>query len=62
MTNEAENRPQPREPKQGSSNTPKADPSQGNRNQSNDPQDISKKNPSQDSNSQNEDQPLKKAV
>jgi hypothetical protein len=62
MTNEAENKPQQQEPKQGSSNTPKADPSQGNRNQSNPPQEISKKIPSQDSNSQHEDQALKKAV
>ncbi|MHB8218080.1 MAG: hypothetical protein ACYDDS_18560 [Candidatus Sulfotelmatobacter sp.] len=63
MTNEAENKPQLQEPKHGSSNIiPKADPSQGNRNQSNAPQGISKKNPSQDSNPQNKDQPQKKVV
>ena len=32
MTNEAENKPQQQEPKQGSSNPLKADPSQENRN------------------------------
>jgi hypothetical protein len=61
MTNEAEKNPEQQKQQQGS-NTSKADPSQGNRNQSSPQQDISKKNPSQDSNSQHKDQPEKKAV
>jgi hypothetical protein len=62
MTNEAEKKPLQQEPQQGSSNTSKADPTPGNRRQSNPQQDISKKNPSQDSNSQHKDQPQKQAV
>jgi hypothetical protein len=58
MTNEAEKTPEEQNQQQGS-NTSKADPSQGNRSQSNPPRDISKKNPSQDGNPQHKDQPQK---
>ena len=61
MTNEAEKNPEQQKQQQGP-NTSKADPSQGNRSQSNPRQDISKKNPSQDGNAQHKDQPQKQAV